>query len=199
MGVLGPNPKLVIALHSPKALLGAGLRVCLPEKARKVTAFGAAQSVLSGPVCLGTIAKYGYYSSILPRSGRNFSAVQTAWRRERDSNPPVRFPVQRFSSSPVASEPFRKFSTLLESSTAYQNADSLRHNPFCRVSNMELLQFYYSVSSARISRRLDHHSARNSLRALTSCYSNNLPLCLASYLRFNPCRRGVFSLHSRAG
>jgi len=63
--------------------------------------------------------------------------------------PPVRFPVQRFSSSTVGSEPLGKFSTLLDSSTAYKHADSHRHDPFCRVLNMQLLQFYYSVAGDR--------------------------------------------------
>jgi hypothetical protein len=31
---LGPNPRLVIALHSPNALLETGLRMCPPEKSR---------------------------------------------------------------------------------------------------------------------------------------------------------------------
>jgi hypothetical protein len=58
--------------------------------------------------------------------------------------PPVRFPVQRFSSSTVGSEPLGKFSTLLDSSTAYKNSNSHRYDPFRPVLNMELLQFYYS-------------------------------------------------------
>ena len=47
----------------------------------------------------------------------------------------------------MGSEPFGKFSTLLDSSTAYKNADLSRYDPFCRILNMELLQFYYSASS----------------------------------------------------
>ncbi len=42
----------------------------------------------------------------------------------------------------MGSEPFGKFSTLLDSSTAYKNADSHHYDPFCSVLNMELLQFY---------------------------------------------------------
>jgi hypothetical protein len=80
-------PHLLIALRSPNALLKTGLRVCLLEKSQDSTAFDAEQSVLYGPVCLGIIAKYGHYSRISAQSQRNFSAVQTAWRRERDSNP----------------------------------------------------------------------------------------------------------------
>ena len=54
---------------------------------------------------------------------------------------------RRILSSTVGSEPLGKFSTLLDSSAAYKNADLYCHDPYCRVLNMELLQFYYSVSS----------------------------------------------------
>jgi hypothetical protein len=52
--------------------------------------------------------------------------------------------ARRILSSTVGSEPLGKFSTLLDSSTAYKHADSHRYDPFCRVLSMELLQFYYS-------------------------------------------------------
>jgi hypothetical protein len=83
----GRIPQLLIALHSPNALLETGLRVCAPEKSQDRSPFAAEQSVLCSPVCLPTIAKYGHYSRISALSELNFSAVQTAWRRERDSNP----------------------------------------------------------------------------------------------------------------
>jgi hypothetical protein len=60
---------------------------------------------------------------------------------------------RRILSSTVRSEPLGKFLTLSDSSTAYQHADSSRHDPFCRVLNMELLQFYYSCSSERRTRQ----------------------------------------------
>ena len=56
---------------------------------------------------------------------------------------------RRILSSTLGSDSFGKFSTLLDSSTAYKNGDSHRHDPFCRVLNMELLQFYYSASSGK--------------------------------------------------
>jgi hypothetical protein len=87
---LWPNPRLVIALHSPNALLETGLRVCPPEKSQDRSPFATEQSVLCSPVCLPIIAKYGHYSRISAPSEGNFSAVQTAWRRERDSNPRYR-------------------------------------------------------------------------------------------------------------
>jgi hypothetical protein len=48
---LCPNPRLLIALHSPYPLLETGLRLCPAEKSRALTPFSAEQSVLYGPVC----------------------------------------------------------------------------------------------------------------------------------------------------
>ena len=50
---------------------------------------------------------------------------------------------RRILSSTVRSEPLGKFFTLPDSSTAYQHADSFRHDAFRRVLNMKPLQFYY--------------------------------------------------------
>jgi hypothetical protein len=62
---LWPNPQLLIALHSPNALLETGLRMCPPEKSQESTAIDAEQSVLCSPFCRGRIAKYGHVSRIL--------------------------------------------------------------------------------------------------------------------------------------
>jgi hypothetical protein len=87
---LGPNPQLLIALHSPDALLETGLRMCLPEKSRHGTASDAEQSVLRSPLCLGIIAKDGQLSRISEVEEPTFSALQTAWRSGKDSNPRYR-------------------------------------------------------------------------------------------------------------
>jgi hypothetical protein len=87
---LRPNPRLLIALHSPNALPQTGLLVCVPEKSRTLTAVGAEQSVLCSPVCLGIIAKYGHFLRISEEVGPTFSAVQTTWRSGKDSNPRYR-------------------------------------------------------------------------------------------------------------
>jgi len=42
----GWNPRLAIALHSPKALVETGLRTCPPEKRRDADASADEQSVL---------------------------------------------------------------------------------------------------------------------------------------------------------
>ncbi len=87
---LWPNPRFLIALHSPKVLLETGLWMCLPEKSRDSGPIGAEQSVLCSPLYREMIAKYGHYSRISVQSERNFSAVQTAWRSGKDSNPRYR-------------------------------------------------------------------------------------------------------------
>jgi hypothetical protein len=79
-----------------------------------------------------------------PRSCRFFKTKGHLWCREGESNPQGT-KYRRILSSTVGSEQLGKFSTLLDSSTAYKNADSFRHDPFCRVLSMELLQFYYSL------------------------------------------------------
>ena len=43
---LWPNPRLVIALHSPNALLETGLRMCPPEKDLDIDPLDPKQSVL---------------------------------------------------------------------------------------------------------------------------------------------------------
>jgi hypothetical protein len=59
--------------------------------------------------------------------------------------PPVPFPVQRFSSSTVGFEPFGKFSTLLLFSTGYKSVDLIRSvwDPFVLI--VQPLQFHYSL------------------------------------------------------
>ena len=58
--------------------------------------------------------------------------------------PPVRFPVQWFSSSQADSEPFGKFSTLFAFSMGYKASVLIGSDYECSVLSMELLQFYYS-------------------------------------------------------
>src|ERR1700693_3403329 len=66
--------------------------VCaLQRKSGLVTAFAAKQSVLCSPVYPGNIAKYGHICVFLGKRRGNFSALQTAWRRGKDSNPRYRF------------------------------------------------------------------------------------------------------------
>ncbi len=67
---------------------------------------------------------------------------------------PPRPEGRRILSSTVGSEPLGKFSTLLYFSTGYQKRRLHRSDPNRRVLNMELLQFYYSVSSRVLSQAL---------------------------------------------
>jgi len=90
---------LAIALHSPEALIETGLHMCPLEKSQEMTAFAAEQSVLCSPVCLGIIAKYGHCSRISAQSEWSFRAVQTVWRRKRDSNSRYGFVALRLDVS----------------------------------------------------------------------------------------------------
>ena len=59
-----PHPRSLIALHSPKAYWKPDCECAFRRRARTEIAFGADQSVLCSPVCLGIIAEYGHYSRI---------------------------------------------------------------------------------------------------------------------------------------
>jgi len=56
---------------------------------------------------------------------------------------PPRPEGRRILSSTVGSEPLGKFSTLPDSSTVYQHTEFYCSDPFRRLLNVELLQFYY--------------------------------------------------------
>jgi hypothetical protein len=70
-----------------------------------------------------------------------------AWCREGESNP-QKAEARRILSTPapVGSDPFGKFSTLLDFSTAYKFTELTRDAAICTVLIVELLQFYYSTS-----------------------------------------------------
>ncbi len=62
---------------------------------------------------------------------------------------PPRPEGRRILSTQKSSEPFGKFSTPLDSSTAYNSAKLSCCDPICTVLSLELLQFYYSVPSGK--------------------------------------------------
>jgi hypothetical protein len=59
-----PSFRLVIALHSPTALLETGLRICCPEKSGDNAPFAAEQCILCSPVCRANIAENGHLSRL---------------------------------------------------------------------------------------------------------------------------------------
>src|ERR1700674_5821648 len=82
---------------------------------------GRESGTLSPVRFAGKIREIAPLRAISRRLQAGFSAVQTAWRRGRDSYPRYRcYPVQRFSKTQVGSEPFGKFSNLLPFSTGYK-------------------------------------------------------------------------------
>src|SRR6266576_3763464 len=84
---LSPSHRLVIALHSPDGVVKTGLPMCPPEKKGRKTCFGskARHFLLSG--LSATSEELRPFPAIFRSTQASFSALQTAWRRERDSNP----------------------------------------------------------------------------------------------------------------
>ena len=62
---LGPNPRLLIALHSPNAHQKPDCTCCPSEKSQGSGTFAVKQCVLSSPCCQAKIAKNGHVSRIL--------------------------------------------------------------------------------------------------------------------------------------
>jgi hypothetical protein len=83
----------VIADHSPESVLETGLRMKAWEKMPAMRAKSSRRSFSlvwsgSGSRYREKPAFFAYFKS----DAAEFSAVETAWRRERDSNPRYRFP-----------------------------------------------------------------------------------------------------------
>src|SRR5579863_2512214 len=85
-----PLHRFLIALHSPTARLETRLRMCPPEKRRD-----------GGPLPTGSpfsavrfedeiLRNTGMFRAFCGNGRRTLSAVQTVWRRGRDSNPRYR-------------------------------------------------------------------------------------------------------------
>ena len=98
--------RFVIADHSPERVLETGLLVRAPEKNTCNESEIALASFSSGPVCIANVAKIRPFSLIPTATEQNFSAVETTWRREVDSNPryafcnPIIFSILKLPSSP---------------------------------------------------------------------------------------------------
>ena len=82
-----PNHRFVIALHSPDGFLRTGLPVSPPEKRSADLAFWVQHDTFSESGSSAKDAKLRGFSAIFGGKPQSFSAVETAWRRERDSNP----------------------------------------------------------------------------------------------------------------
>jgi len=80
------DARFVIANHSPERLLQTGLRIEALEKTAANGRDAAHRAIFSRPVCWGNTAKSPRFSPIKGATQQSFSAVQTVWRREVDSN-----------------------------------------------------------------------------------------------------------------
>ena len=81
-----PNDRFVIALHSPDGNLQTGPPLSPPEKRAAKLAFQLQQDTFSES---GLSAKHGElrgFSAIFRGKPQSFSAVETCWRREVNSN-----------------------------------------------------------------------------------------------------------------
>src|SRR5258706_9533313 len=85
-----PNLRFMIAGHSPQGFLESRTVHCgsREKPGNRGPTCRTVRSLQSG--LSGKIAKYGHYSRISAESEWNFSAVQTAWRSGKNSNPRYR-------------------------------------------------------------------------------------------------------------
>ncbi len=81
-----PNDRFVIALHSPVGNLQTGLPVGPPEKRAAELAFWVQQGTFSKSGLGAKYAELRRFAAIFRGKLQGFSAVETCWRRERDSN-----------------------------------------------------------------------------------------------------------------
>jgi hypothetical protein len=86
-----PNHRFVIALHSPEEVFETGLVGCPPEKSAAKCTGAIEHATFSVPPLIGKVEELRLFRAISRAIRTDFSALRTAWRRGRDSNPPVRF------------------------------------------------------------------------------------------------------------
>ena len=81
-----PKDRFVIALHSPVGNLQTGLPISPPEKRAAKRAFWVQQDTFSESGLSAKDAELRGFSAIFRGKPQSFSAVETCWRRELDSN-----------------------------------------------------------------------------------------------------------------
>jgi hypothetical protein len=86
-----PNDRFVIALHSPDGNLQTGSPGSPPEKRAAELAFWVQQDTFSESGLSTKHAELRGFSAIFRGKLQSFSAVETCWRRELDSNSRYRF------------------------------------------------------------------------------------------------------------
>ena len=85
--MLSPDHRFVIAMHSPDGVVETGLPVRRPEKVSVRALSSVLSDTFSSPVRERKRAKLRRFRAISRVMQAAFSALQTAWRSERDSNP----------------------------------------------------------------------------------------------------------------
>src|SRR5450759_2999486 len=97
-----PNDRFVIALHSPDGNLQTGPPGSPPEKRAAELAFWVQQDTLSESGLSAKYAKLRGFPAILTGKAQSFSAVETCWRREEDSN--SKYSFERCCKVPCVSD-----------------------------------------------------------------------------------------------
>ena len=97
-----PHHQFVIALHSPDGIDETGLLGCHPERMPVKRACNIVQRTFSGPVWKQELKELRRFRAIVRTMRQDFSALQTVWRSERDSNSQYSF-FERASAGPCAS------------------------------------------------------------------------------------------------
>ena len=82
-----PHHQFVIALHSPDGIDETGLLGCHPERMPVKIACNIVQRTFSSPVWKQELKELRRFRAIVRTMRQDFSALQTVWRSERDSNP----------------------------------------------------------------------------------------------------------------
>jgi hypothetical protein len=126
-----PNLRFMIAGHSPQGFLESRTVHCgsREKPGNRGPTSRAVRSLQSG--LSGKIAKYGHYSRISTESEWNFSAVQTAWRSGKDSNP-------RYRSETCKSRPLRKLRGINQFRNSLRTACSpVEHTTQCGSARLQ--------------------------------------------------------------
>ncbi len=94
------NHRFTIVMHSPLVSVGTGLQLCPQEKKGCKAARLRVRGRFLRSGLTAYIAEFGLFPEILRAIREDFSAIQTVWRRERDSNPRYGFPYSGFQDHP---------------------------------------------------------------------------------------------------
>ena|SRR5208283_1317889 len=101
-----PNPRLLIALHSPSPLGETGLRICPAEKRRDSTSFQLISPFSAVRFADEILRNTGMFRVFRGKSRRDFSAAKTCWRSAQSG---ANFSPREFPANRENNREFAKF------------------------------------------------------------------------------------------